>query len=72
MDRFTDLQCRWEDPETLERELPTEVEGGWTWHNAERVVTGRTWGGNLEVLQWNLAANRWIESNEVYRGARCC
>jgi muramoyltetrapeptide carboxypeptidase LdcA involved in peptidoglycan recycling len=31
-------------------------------------VTGPTWGGNLEILHWNLAANRWILPNAAYRG----
>jgi muramoyltetrapeptide carboxypeptidase LdcA involved in peptidoglycan recycling len=66
---FTDLQCRWEDLSTLVNPLPTTPEPGWHWHNATRVVTGPTWGGNLEILHWNLAANRWILSNEEYTGS---
>jgi muramoyltetrapeptide carboxypeptidase LdcA involved in peptidoglycan recycling len=65
---FTDLQCRWEDLSTLENPLPTTHESGWHWHNATRVVTGPTWGGNLEILHWNLAANRWILPNDAYAG----
>jgi muramoyltetrapeptide carboxypeptidase LdcA involved in peptidoglycan recycling len=65
---FTDLQPKWEDLSTLVRPLPTTSEPGWHWHNASRVVTGPTWGGNLEILHWNLAANRWIRPVEVYRG----
>ena len=66
--RFTDLQPRWDDVSTLERELATTPEPGWHWHNADRVVVGPTWGGNLEILHWNLAVNRWILANEEYRG----
>jgi muramoyltetrapeptide carboxypeptidase LdcA involved in peptidoglycan recycling len=68
VERFTDLQCKWEDPSTLVEPLPTTPEPGWTWHNATKVVTGPTWGGNLEILHWNLAANRWILPNEEYTG----
>lgn len=68
LDAFTDLQPRWEDPSTLDDPLPTTPEPGWHWHNATRVVTGPTWGGNLEILSWNLAANRWIGPNETYEG----
>ena len=64
---FTDLQPRWDDLSTLENPLPTMTEPGWHWHNATRVVTGPTWGGNLEILHWNLAANRWIRPNDEYR-----
>jgi muramoyltetrapeptide carboxypeptidase LdcA involved in peptidoglycan recycling len=64
---FTDLQPNWENLSTLVTALTTTNESGWHWPNATRFVTGRTWGGNLEVLHWNLAANRWIKPNEVYR-----
>lgn len=66
--QFTELQCRWEDPTTLETSLPTTRDEGWFWHNATRVVNGPTWGGNLEILHWNLATNRWILPNETYAG----
>jgi muramoyltetrapeptide carboxypeptidase LdcA involved in peptidoglycan recycling len=68
VDSFTDLQPDWADVTTLEGELVTTEEPGWHWHRAGAVVTGPTWGGNLEILQWNLAANRWIGSNDAYRG----
>ncbi|MGC1238481.1 MAG: LD-carboxypeptidase [Acidimicrobiales bacterium] len=66
--KFTDLQPQWENPSTLENELPTTTEPGWHWHRATRVVTGPTWGGNLEVLYWNLAVNRWILPIKSYEG----
>ena len=65
---FTDLQCKWEDLSTLERALPTMSEPGWHWHHATKNVTGPTWGGNLEIVHWNLAANRWILPNDSYEG----
>ena len=65
---FTDLQPRWEDVTTLRAPLAVTKDEGWHWHNAGRIVTGPTWGGNLEIIHWNLAATRWIEPNEVYRG----
>jgi len=68
LERFTDLQCDWADLRTLEHELPTDTEEGWHWHNADRVVEGPSWGGNLEILHWNLAANRWIQPVENYQG----
>ncbi|MHB1250555.1 MAG: S66 peptidase family protein [Acidimicrobiales bacterium] len=66
--RFSDLEPRWDDPSTLVDEVATTPEPGWHWHHANRVVTGPTWGGNLEILHWNLAANRWIQPNAAYRG----
>jgi muramoyltetrapeptide carboxypeptidase LdcA involved in peptidoglycan recycling len=69
LEEFTDLQPRWEELSTLASPLPTMPEPGWHWHNANQVVSGPTWGGNLEILHWNLAANRWILPNEAYRGS---
>ena len=65
---FTDLQAQWEDLSTLEKALPTMSEPGWHWHRATKVVTGPTWGGNLEIVHWNLAANRWILPTDSYEG----
>ena len=48
---------------------PAERPGpGWVWHQPNRVVTAPTWGGNLEILHWNLAASRWIRPPEDYAG----
>jgi muramoyltetrapeptide carboxypeptidase LdcA involved in peptidoglycan recycling len=68
VDEFTDLHPDWSDLSTLEVDLPGTVESGWTWHNATTVVTGATWGGNLEILHWNLAADRWIGPVDDYTG----
>lgn len=51
-----DVGLSWDHPRALtafgERE-PTEP---WSWFGPDRSVTGRTWGGCLEVLQWILTA----------------
>ena len=31
-------------------------------------MTGPTWGGNLEIMHWNLAAGRWIRPVADYAG----
>ncbi|MGS2614285.1 S66 family peptidase [Micromonospora sp. LZ34] len=48
----------WRDPATLAVEPLMFPGTGWTWQGPRRVVEGRTWGGNLEVLNWLLAADR--------------
>jgi muramoyltetrapeptide carboxypeptidase LdcA involved in peptidoglycan recycling len=68
VEEFTDLAPEWSDLATLSAPVPTTKESGWHWHNADHVVSGPTWGGNLEILTWNLAANRWILSVEAYSG----
>lgn len=65
---FTDEHCDWDDLATLEVELTQSPEPGWTWHQEDSIVTGPTWGGNLEILHWNLAADRWIRPVADYAG----
>ncbi|GAB2458314.1 LD-carboxypeptidase [Nocardioides hungaricus] len=54
-----DIGHDWNDPRALsefgERE-PTEP---WTWAGPAKSVTGRTWGGCIEVVQWILTAGRF-------------
>lgn len=69
VDAFSDVHGDWADPAYLDAPVPTTPEPGWRWHRADRVVSGPTWGGNLEILHWNLAADRWILPVEEYRGA---
>lgn len=66
---FTDEEIPWTDPSSLSSATPYVRSPGWIWHNADRAVSGPTWGGNLEILHWNLAANRWIRPNEDYAGS---
>jgi len=48
----------WRDPATLAHEPVMFPGEGWLWQGPERVVRGRTWGGNLEILHWLMAADR--------------
>jgi muramoyltetrapeptide carboxypeptidase LdcA involved in peptidoglycan recycling len=63
-----DVGRDWQDPaalsETGERE-PTEP---WHWSGPARTVTGPTWGGCVEVLQWVLSAGRFPADPAVLRG----
>lgn len=59
---------RWEDPRTFDAEPGMLPAGGWTWHNAGRVVQGASWGGNLEILSWMLMADREIRPAAGYEG----
>jgi muramoyltetrapeptide carboxypeptidase LdcA involved in peptidoglycan recycling len=65
---FSEDEQDWNDPASLERAAPTIPSPGWSWHQADTVVTAPTWGGNLEILHWNLAADRWIRPVEDYAG----
>ena len=63
-----DVGRDWNDPRALteygERE-PTEP---WHWAGPARSVTGRSWGGCLEVLQWVLTAGRFTAEPEALDG----
>jgi muramoyltetrapeptide carboxypeptidase LdcA involved in peptidoglycan recycling len=64
-----DFGVDWGDPRALtsfgERE-PTEP---WSWHGPPWPVTGRTWGGCLEVMEWILTAGRFPFGPDVLDGA---
>jgi muramoyltetrapeptide carboxypeptidase LdcA involved in peptidoglycan recycling len=64
---WTDVDHDWADPVNLETEPPLFPGTGWTW-SGSRAVTGKLWGGCLEILDWQLAANRWMLPTESYGG----
>jgi muramoyltetrapeptide carboxypeptidase LdcA involved in peptidoglycan recycling len=68
VDDFSEDEVGWATPEALTSSGPVQPSDGWSWHNADQAVSGATWGGNLEVLHWNLAASRWIRPAEDYAG----
>ena len=63
-----DFGIDWADPRALESFGEREPTEPWTWHGPARSVTGRTWGGCLEVIQWILAADRFPFPPQVLRG----
>ena len=65
---FSEDEQDWADPATR-AEFPLDQPGAeWIWHQPDRVGTAPTWGGDLEILQWNLAASRWIRPSDDYAG----
>ncbi|MEM9515249.1 MAG: S66 peptidase family protein [Actinomycetota bacterium] len=64
-----DVGVPWDDPRALRQFGPRSPTEPWTWGGAERTVTGPTWGGSLEVLQWILAAGRFPSNPVVLEGA---
>ncbi|MFI7491317.1 S66 peptidase family protein [Micromonospora echinaurantiaca] len=55
----------WQDPASLADEPLMFPGTGWSWQGPERVVEGHTWGGNLEILHWLLAADRVAPAAEL-------
>jgi muramoyltetrapeptide carboxypeptidase LdcA involved in peptidoglycan recycling len=68
VDTFSEDPVPWDTEAALTDVPPQRPGGGWTWHRAGAIAEGPTWGGNLEVLHWNLAAGRWIRPAEDYAG----
>jgi muramoyltetrapeptide carboxypeptidase LdcA involved in peptidoglycan recycling len=67
--RFGDTERPWDDPATFDGEPDMKSCEGWIWHNADRVVEGPGWGGNLEILSWLLMADVAIGPVDSYAGA---
>ena len=63
-----DVGLPWDDPAALTTYGAREPTEPWTWAGPARSVTGRTWGGCLEVLQWILTAGRFPDDPGVLEG----
>jgi muramoyltetrapeptide carboxypeptidase LdcA involved in peptidoglycan recycling len=47
---------------------PMQDAESWKWHGRVDRVEGRGFGGNLEILDFQLRAHRWLQPNEAYAG----
>jgi muramoyltetrapeptide carboxypeptidase LdcA involved in peptidoglycan recycling len=63
---FFEDEVEWTDPAALTSTGPPIPSAGWFWHQPDRAVTGMTWGGNLEILQWTLAVSRYVRPASDY------
>jgi muramoyltetrapeptide carboxypeptidase LdcA involved in peptidoglycan recycling len=63
-----DVGKDWLDPAALTEYGDRQPTEPWTWAGPARPVTGRTWGGCLEVLQWLLTAGRFPADPAVLDG----
>ncbi|MEM7321573.1 MAG: S66 peptidase family protein [Actinomycetota bacterium] len=63
-----DLGPDWSTPEALTRFGRREPTEPWTWAGPHHSVTGRTWGGCVEVIQWILTAGRFPSDPSVLEG----
>lgn len=68
VETFSDEEVPWTDAAALTTSTTPYASPGWSWHQPDRVVTAPTWGGNLEILHWTLAADRWVRPVEDYAG----
>jgi muramoyltetrapeptide carboxypeptidase LdcA involved in peptidoglycan recycling len=63
-----DIGHDWQDPRALTEHGEREPTEPWTWAGPARSVTGRTWGGCVEVVQWILTAGRFPADPAVVDG----
>lgn len=63
-DRMSERGLRWGTGDSLTGQVDTYPAPDWTWSGPARTVRGRTWGGNLEILQWVLGVSRWVPHND--------
>jgi muramoyltetrapeptide carboxypeptidase LdcA involved in peptidoglycan recycling len=63
-----DFGVDWADPRALTEFGDREPTEPWSWAGPARSVTGRTWGGCLDVLQWLLTAGRFPADPAVFDG----
>ena len=54
-----DVGVDWADPRALTSFGAREATEPWSWHGPARSVTGGSWGGCLEVIEWVLTAGRF-------------
>ncbi|MEO8889583.1 MAG: S66 peptidase family protein [Jatrophihabitantaceae bacterium] len=63
-----DVGVRWDDPRALTSFGEREATEPWKWSGPRRSVTGRSWGGCVEVIEWMLTAGRFPISPDVLAG----
>jgi muramoyltetrapeptide carboxypeptidase LdcA involved in peptidoglycan recycling len=63
-----DIGHDWNDPRALTEFGDREPTEPWTWAGPARSITGRTWGGCIEVVQWILAAGRFPADPTLLEG----
>jgi muramoyltetrapeptide carboxypeptidase LdcA involved in peptidoglycan recycling len=65
---WTDQAHDWAETDLLTEEPIMFPGDGWDWVNADRVLTGRSWGGCIEIISWMLQVGTHIKPVEEYAG----
>jgi muramoyltetrapeptide carboxypeptidase LdcA involved in peptidoglycan recycling len=66
---YNDQEHNWADPDALATELVMFPGGDWSWHGPQVTVTGPSWGGCLEIVDFHLRTGRYLLPDEQYEGA---
>jgi muramoyltetrapeptide carboxypeptidase LdcA involved in peptidoglycan recycling len=59
----------WADPSVRDRAPEYEDNPGWRWRGGSGPVTGRFWGGCRAIVEWQLAADRYVPDADELDGA---
>ncbi|GAA1150564.1 LD-carboxypeptidase [Ornithinicoccus hortensis] len=66
--QISEVGHRWDHPRALTDRPESYPAEPWSWAGPSRAVTGRLWGGCLEILSWVLAVGRFVRPVEEYQG----
>jgi muramoyltetrapeptide carboxypeptidase LdcA involved in peptidoglycan recycling len=69
VDSYSDESGDWNDPMALSVEPQMFSAEPWSWHGERTRITGRAWGGSLEIVDFHLRTSRYLLPNEAYEGA---
>ncbi len=67
-DGWTDRDSDWTDPRSFESTPKLFPATDWEWSGPSTPVSGRLWGGCLEILDWQLAVGHWMLPVDSYSG----
>jgi len=59
----------WTNPSEMGSSPAYEANPGWRWVGGTESVSGRLWGGSRAILEWNLAADRYVPAAAELDGA---
>lgn len=65
----TDVDLDWAEPSSLVDEVAPQPAAPWSWHGPRRRVSGPGWGGNLEVVDFQLRTNCHLQPVDAYSGS---
>ncbi len=65
---FTDMGRDWAVPGTLDTEPDMMPGTGWRWHGGSEAVSGRLWGGCLEIVDFQLRVGTHLPDDAAYDG----
>ncbi|MFB6111988.1 MAG: LD-carboxypeptidase [Halobacteriaceae archaeon] len=66
---WTDEPPSWGDREGVGERQEFVPNPGWRFEGGARRVSGRIWGGNLSIVHWQLAANRYLPAPRALNGS---